>query len=56
MPFKSKAQQGFLFAKKPELAKKWADKYGVDKDLPEHVGDKDSKKKEALKRIKKKYS
>ena len=34
MPFKSKAQQGYLFAKKPALAKKWADKYGVPKNLP----------------------
>jgi len=34
MPFKSKAQQKFLFAKKPVLAKKWADKYGVSKNLP----------------------
>jgi hypothetical protein len=24
MPFKSKAQQGFLFAKKPDIAKKFA--------------------------------
>jgi len=34
-PFKSKAQQKFLFAKKPKLAKKWAKKYGVPKGLPE---------------------
>lgn len=34
MPFKSKAQQKFMFAKKPELAKKWADKYGMPKNLP----------------------
>ena len=34
MPFKSKAQQGYLFAKKPKLAKRWADKYGVPKNLP----------------------
>jgi len=36
MPFKSKAQQGYLFAKKPAIAKKWAKKYGVPKNLPEH--------------------
>lgn len=34
MPFKSKAQQGFMFAKKPAVAKKWAKKYGVPKNLP----------------------
>jgi hypothetical protein len=37
MPFKSKAQQRFLFAKKPKLAKKWAKKYGVPKDLNEYI-------------------
>jgi len=28
MPFKSKKQRKFLFAKKPRLAKKWAKRYG----------------------------
>ena len=37
MPFKSKAQQKFLFAKKPKLAKKWAKKYGVPKNLNEYI-------------------
>lgn len=32
MPFKSKAQQKFMFAKKPEIASRWAKDYGV-KDL-----------------------
>ncbi|MFA6100404.1 MAG: hypothetical protein WC750_06085 [Patescibacteria group bacterium] len=35
MPFKSKAQQKFMFAKHPEIAKRWAKKYGVPKNLPE---------------------
>jgi hypothetical protein len=35
MPFKSKAQMRMMFAKHPEIAKDWADKYGVPKDLPE---------------------
>jgi len=30
MPFKSKKQRTFLFAKKPTIAKKWAKKYGTD--------------------------
>lgn len=37
MPFKSAAQQRFLFATKPKLAKKWANKYGVPKNLPDRV-------------------
>lgn len=40
MPFKSKAQQKYLFAKHPKLAKEWADKYGVPKNLPEHKASK----------------
>ena len=37
MPFKSKAQQRFMFAKKPELAKEFAAKTKNFKDLPERV-------------------
>jgi hypothetical protein len=37
MPFKSEAQRRFMFARHPELAKKWAHKYGTPSDLPEHV-------------------
>ena len=29
MPFKSKKQMKYLFAKKPAIAKKWAAKYGT---------------------------
>lgn len=28
MPFKSKAQRSFMFANKPDVAKRWATKYG----------------------------
>lgn len=28
MPFRSKKQRRYLYAKKPKLAKKWASKYG----------------------------
>ena len=48
MPFQSKAQQGYMFAKQPKIAKRWADKYGVPKNLPEHV----KKKKLLLKEMK----
>jgi len=37
MPFKSKAQQGFMFAKHPEMAKEWAEKTPNISKLPEHV-------------------
>lgn len=33
-PFKSKAQQRYMFAKHPKIAKRWAKKYGVPKNLP----------------------
>lgn len=44
MPFKSEAQRRFMFAKHPEIAKRWAHKYGTPKDLPEHVGGKKKSK------------
>lgn len=37
MPFKSKAQMRFLFAKHPEIAKRWAAETPKDADLPQHV-------------------
>jgi hypothetical protein len=37
MPLKSKAQQSYLFAKHPEIAKEFADKTKNIKSLPEHV-------------------
>ena len=37
MPFKSKAQAKYLFAKKPELAKEFASKTKSIKALPEKV-------------------
>ena len=38
MPFKSKAQQGYLYAKKPSVAKEFASKTpkAAYKKLPEH--------------------
>ena len=29
MPFKSAKQRAFMFARHPEIAKKWASKYGT---------------------------
>lgn len=34
MPFQSEDQMRFMFAKHPEIAKRWAHKYGVPKKLP----------------------
>ena len=38
MPFKSKKQMRYMFAKKPKIAKRWAKKYGKGKRLPEKMG------------------
>ncbi len=46
MPFKSRAQQAFLFAKHPDVAEEFADhtpKSAYSK-LPEHVSDKNGLK------------
>lgn len=53
MPFKSKAQQGFLYSKHPEVAEEFAEHTTKSeyKNLPEHV----SKDKNGLKSISKKY-
>lgn len=48
MPFKSKAQQKFMFAKKPKLAKEFAEHTPNIKSLPEHV----KKKKKSRRRVK----
>ena len=37
MPFKSKAQQGFLYAQHPKIAKRWAKETPNMKDLPKKV-------------------
>lgn len=41
MPFKSESQRRYLWAKHPELARRWADEYPNQKKLPKHVGDKE---------------
>ena len=37
MPYKSKAQRGWMHANKPEMAKKWDKETPKGKKLPEHV-------------------
>jgi len=38
MPFKSKAQARYLFAREPEMAKRWAKETPSMKKLPEKKG------------------
>lgn len=38
MPFVSKAQRRYLFANKPEMAKRWAAETPKNKSLPERLG------------------
>lgn len=41
MPFKSKAQQKFMFSQHPKMAKRWAEHTPDIKALPEHVSKKE---------------
>ncbi len=34
MPFKSESQRRYLWAEHPQIAKKWADEYPGQKNLP----------------------
>lgn len=43
MPFRSKAQQRWMFSQKPGMAKQWAAETPNIKSLPEKVGDKPKK-------------
>jgi len=38
MPFKSRAQMRYMFARHPQIAKRWAKEYGVPKSLPQRKG------------------
>lgn len=38
MPFKSEAQRAFLFARRPEIARRWAREYPNPGPLPARVG------------------
>jgi hypothetical protein len=40
MPFKSKAQRSYLYAKKPKVAKKWEKETSKGKKLPRRVAQK----------------
>jgi hypothetical protein len=51
MPFESKAQQGWMFANKPEMAKRWAAETPNIKNLPQHVGDRTAQRGAILTRL-----
>jgi hypothetical protein len=36
MPFRSEAQRRYMFARHPEIAKRWSKEYGTPKNLPYH--------------------
>ena len=44
MPFKSKAQKGWMYANKPEMAKEWQAETPKGKKLPNKVKKKKAKK------------
>jgi len=53
VPFQSESQRRFLWAKHPEVAERWAHKYGTPENLPEH---KSSPAEGAMKSIKRFFS
>lgn len=58
MPFKSKAQEGYMHIHHPDIAKRWDKITNNPKALPEHVKQKEhsSIMEEAFKRAKETYS
>ena len=44
MPFKSKAQQKFMFARHPKMAKRWANETKNIKKLPKKIKKRKKKK------------
>ena len=51
MPFKSRAQEKWMWANKPDMAKRWDEHTPDSASLPEHVR-RSAKKKRALRRMK----
>lgn len=54
MPFKSKAQARYMYAKHPEIAKEFSDATPSIKALPEHV--KEKKGSQTIKKLRQKRS
>jgi len=51
MPFKSSAQRRFMYAKHPDIAKRWSKEYAEPDDLPERVDRKKRVRRAALKKL-----
>lgn len=49
MPFQSKAQRRFMYARHPQMAKEWEEHTPKGKKLPEHVKKKEAEMKTAKK-------
>ena len=59
MPFKSEKQRRFLWAQHPDIAKRWADEYPGQKDLPQYAHKKkptDKEKAAAMTELNRQYS
>ena len=56
MPFKSKAQQRYMFAAHPKIAKEMAHKTESMKSLPQHVEEKKGHEKKESKKSNKRYA
>ena len=54
VPFKSRAQKGWMYANHPEMAKKWQEHTPQGLPLPEHVKHLAPAKKPARKKVRKK--
>lgn len=53
MPFQSEAQRRFMYAKHPEIAKRWSDEYPDQGKLPEHKENEHTKREAVLHALKK---
>lgn len=48
MPFKSEAQRRYMYARHPEIAKRWSAEYPNQGKLPAHVGKTRKRRKRAV--------
>lgn len=55
MPFKSKAQKRFMYARHPEIAKRFQRETGDEQGLPERKGEKTYQRKRHKKRRRHRY-
>jgi hypothetical protein len=48
MPFRSQAQRRFMYARHPEIAKRWRKEHGPQRELPERTGARKRDKRQRL--------